>query len=542
MPKDEIPNNDYNESNKNLSSAKRLKEIFFILKKHDLVHGINPQKARAIIEDLGSVYIKLGQLMSMRNDFLPQEYCNEFAKLRSEVKPLSFDKILLIIEEEYGTPAEQVFRRIDPEPIGTGSIAQVHVAYLNSDEKVVLKVQRPQIYETMERDVKLLKKAINLIKTVKNIGDAVDFSIIVDEMWIAAKQEMDFLTEAHHLSTLKNYNKNIKYISCPQINKELTTSKLLVMEYIDGIPIDQVKRLKGFGYDMNEIGLKLADNYIKQIIDDGFFHADPHPGNIWIRNGKIIWLDLGMIGKITPREQTLLKKAITAVVNNNIQDLKTVLLSIGIVKGKIDHSLLYSDLDDMLSRYGTEEIGSLNMGNMFEEMLSICNFHHISMPRGITMLGRGIVTIEGVIANCCPNVSFVEIMANHISSNMYYEMNFNTKCKSTIKDLYFAGKKTVGLPNQLSEILNIATKGQAKLNVEMTSASNPMNQLDHIVDKLIVCIIIAALLIGSSLICMTNMHPRFLGIPALGMLGYLVAMVLGIWLIYHIIKKSSNNS
>lgn len=537
MPKDEIPNNDYNESNKNLSSAKRLKEIFFILKKHDLVHGINPQKARAIIEDLGSVYIKLGQLMSMRNDFLPQEYCNEFAKLRSEVKPLAFDKILLIIEEEYGTPAEQVFRRIDPEPIGTGSIAQVHVAYLNSGEKVVLKVQRPQIYETMERDIKLLKKAINLIKTVKNIGDAVDFSIIVDEMWIAAKQEMDFLTEAHHLSTFKNYNKNIKYISCPQINKELTTSKLLVMEYIDGIPIDQVERLKDFGYDMSEIGLKLADNYIKQIIDDGFFHADPHPGNIWIRNEKIIWLDLGMIGKITPREQTLLKKAITAVVNNNIQDLKTVLLSIGIVKGKIDHSLLYSDLDDMLSRYGTEEIGSLNMGNMFEEMLSICNFHHISMPRGITMLGRGIVTIEGVIANCCPNVSFVQIMANHISSNIYDEMNFNTKCKSTIKDLYFAGKKTVGLPNQLSEILNIATKGQAKLNVEMTSASNPMNQLDHIVDKLIVCIIIAALLIGSSLICMTNMHPRFLGIPALGMLGYLVAMVLGIWLISHIIIK-----
>ena len=537
MIKKERKSNNSNEFLNDLSSSKRLKEIISILKKYSLIHGITPEKARLIFEELGPVYVKLGQIMSMRNDILPREYCNEFMKLRSEVKPLPFEQILPVIEQECGKPIEQIFLKIEPDPIGSGSIAQVHTAYLKNGEKVVLKVQRPNIYEIMERDIKLLKQAIKILKIVKNLGEAIDFSMIIDEMWAAAKQEMDFLTEAQHFSIFENYNKNIKYISCPKINKELTTERLLVMEHINGTPIDQTEVLEQLGYDMNEIGLKLAENYIKQIISDGFFHADPHPGNIWIRDGKIIWLDLGMVGKITPREQKLLEKAIIAVASYDIQELKTILLSIGIVKGKIDHSALYSSLDDMFSRFGQEEIGSLNIGNMFEEMMSICNIHHISMPRGITMLGRGIVTIEGVLASCCPKINFIQIMANHISSNMNNNINLNNILKSSLKDVYFAGKKTVALPNQISDILNMTIKGQTKFNIELTSANDPMDQLDHTIDKLVICIIVAALLIGSSLICATNMQPKFLGIPALGAIGYITAIILGLWLVIRILCK-----
>lgn len=529
--------NNSNEPLKNLSSSKRLKEIITILKKHSLIHGITPEKARLILEDLGPVYVKLGQIMSMRNDILPQEYCNEFTKLRSAVKPLPFKQILTVIEEECEKNVDQVFLKIEPVPIGSGSIAQVHTAYLKNGEKVVLKIQRPNIYETMERDINLLKRAINILKVIKDMGDAIDFSMIIDEMWIAAKQEMDFLTEAYHFSVFKNYNKDIKYISCPTINKDLTTSKLLVMEHINGIPIDQIETLENLGYNMSEIGLKLAENYIKQIINDGFFHADPHPGNIWIRDGKIIWLDLGMIGRITLREQKLLEKAIIAIAGYDIQELKTILLSIGVVKGKIDHPSLYSSLDDMFSRFGQEEIGAINIGNMFEEMMSICNFHHISMPREITMLGRGMVTIEGVLAKCCPNVNLIEIMANHIYSTSHDNINLNNILGTSVKDLYFSGKKAITLPSQISDIISMAIKGQTKLNIEMTSANDPMNQLDHTVDKLVVCIIVAALLIGSSLICITNMQPKFLGIPALGAIGYIAAIILGFWLVIHILRK-----
>ena len=526
-----------NEPLKNLSSSKRLKEIITILKKHSLIHGITPEKARLILEDLGPVYVKLGQIMSMRNDIFPQEYCNEFTKLRSAVKPLPFKQILTVIEKECEKNVDQVFLKIEPVPIGSGSIAQVHTAYLKNGEKVVLKIQRPNIYETMERDINLLKRAINILKVIKDMGDAIDFSMIIDEMWIAAKQEMDFLTEAYHFSVFKNYNKDIKYISCPTINKDLTTSKLLVMEHINGIPIDQIETLENLGYNMSEIGLKLAENYIKQIINDGFFHADPHPGNIWIRDGKIIWLDLGMIGRITLREQKLLEKAIIAIAGYDIQELKTILLSIGVVKGKIDHPSLYSSLDDMFSRFGQEEIGAINIGNMFEEMMSICNFHHISMPREITMLGRGMVTIEGVLAKCCPNVNLIEIMANHIYSTSHDNINLNNILETSVKDLYFSGKKAITLPSQISDIISMAIKGQTKLNIEMTSANDPMNQLDHTVDKLVVCIIVAALLIGSSLICITNMQPKFLGIPALGAIGYIAAIILGFWLVIHILRK-----
>ncbi|HBE80327.1 MAG TPA: ABC transporter, partial [Firmicutes bacterium] len=329
----------------------RLREIIGVLRKHDILQGITPGKLCKILEQLGPTFVKLGQIMSMRSDILPPEYCNALISLRENVQPMDFTEVERVIESEYGVSYKEFFEWIDPNPLGSASIAQVHHALLKDDRKVVIKVQRLHIRQVMAGDIVIIRKAISLLKIFGGSGDAVDFKIIIEEMWIVAQQEMDFLIEASHLEEFARLNSEINYIGCPKVEKSLTTSRVLVMESIEGIQIDDLDTLQERGYDMNEIGRKLAENYAKQVLNDAFFHADPHPGNIRVREGKIVWLDFGMMGRLSHRDQQLIKSVVNAILKNDAWELKNAILAIGDPKGKINHAALYTDIDEMLIRY-----------------------------------------------------------------------------------------------------------------------------------------------------------------------------------------------
>ena len=287
----------------------RLKEILQVLARHDIVKGMTPEKLRNIVEDLGPTFVKLGQIMSMRQDMLPAAYCRELSKLRTEVSPMPFDEVRQVIEEEYDTRLERVFASFDRQPLGAASIAQAHAAVLRDGSPVVVKVQRQGIRDVMARDIQLLRKAARILKAASSAGNALDFGVILNEMWAVAQQEMDFLIEARNAGEFYKLNQDVAYVTCPQIHSQVTTSRVLVMEYIEGFDLDRPDILTDNGYDLEEIGLKLADNYVKQIIDDGFFHADPHPGNLRIREGQIVFLDLGMMGRLSQRDKSLFRQA-----------------------------------------------------------------------------------------------------------------------------------------------------------------------------------------------------------------------------------------
>ena len=245
------------------SSTKRLKEMVNVLRKREIVRGVTPVKLREILEDLGPTFVKLGQVMSMRPDFLPQDYCDELMKLQSEAKPLPFSIIKDVIEKEYQRRWTQIFSFIDEEALGSASIAQVHRAVLTSGERVVVKVQRPGIYEIMSKDIVLLKRAAALLKVISRSQDVVDFNMVLDEMWAIAKQEMDFLMEADHIDEFRHLNSDIEYVSCPQVYRQLTTQHILVMEFIEGIRLDDFDSIKAEGYDITKLGQKLGENYVK---------------------------------------------------------------------------------------------------------------------------------------------------------------------------------------------------------------------------------------------------------------------------------------
>lgn len=520
-------------------SLGRFKELLSVLKRHEIVKGITPQKLRAILEDMGPTYVKIGQIMSMRSDILPKNYCEELTLLRSNVKPMSFSEIIKIIEKETGSVYEDLFSYISPNPVGSASIAQVHRAILkDSNAQVVVKVQRTNIWETMQEDIILMRKAVKVLNLWSGMeNQPVNFNEVINEMWEVAQQEMDFLLEAQNMLEFERLNKDVAYIKCPKVYTNISTQKMLVMEYIDGIPIDHKDELIKLGYDINEIGIKLAENYSKQILEDSFFHADPHPGNIWIKDGKIVWLDFGMIGRISENDRKLFTNGIVYMAEKDVNGLKNTVLSIGLINGRINHSRLYSDIDDLVTKYADLDLSSINMGIFIEDLLEAAKNNNIAMPSTMTMLARGGITIEGVISSCSPNISCVEILARHLSTSVVRDIDFKKTFKQFIKNMNGLFTKGVTLPVKLVDLLNMAAKGQAKLNLEILGSEEPLEHIDSMVNRIIICIIAAALLISSSTICTTQMSPTFMDIPALGAWGYFIALVLGVGLLISIWRK-----
>ena len=303
-----------------MNEKTRFKEIVSILKESDLIGKKSSENLCLTISKLGPTFIKIGQIMSSRYDILPKEYCDELAKLRSNVKPMNFDEVEHILEEELGN-TEEIFKEISKTSIGSASMAQVHRAKLITGEDVVIKVQRRNIYETMTMDVRLLKKAISLLH-LNSIVKVTDLNAVIDEIYNVAKEEMNFELEARHLEEFRENNIDIAYVTVPKVYKNYVTKRVLVMEYIDGVSLNHKDKLIEQGYDLKEIGLKLSNNYIKQALDDGFFHADPHQDNIFICDGKIVFLDLGMMGRINARSKEKLNKAMKAIVKNDIVELE----------------------------------------------------------------------------------------------------------------------------------------------------------------------------------------------------------------------------
>ncbi len=530
-----VPSDDDGKKKKE-GSAARLKEMIAVLRKRDVVRGLTPGKLRLILEDLGPTFVKLGQVMSMRPDFLPPEYCEELMKLQSDAKPLPFPVILKTIEKEYNQRWTKVFRSIDEHASGSASIAQVHRAVLVSGEEVVIKVQRPGVYEVMSQDIVLLKRAASLVKVVSRSQDVVDFNMVLDEMWSITKQELDFLMEADHIEEFEHLNQDIDYVTCPNIYRNLSTPHLLVMEYIDGIPIDHIDELEKAGYDVTALGRKLGENYVKQIIEDGYFHADPHPGNIWIRNGKIVWLDLGMVGRLSSRDRMAIRKAIFALANHDTFEMKAAVLSLGVVHGRINHAALYQDVDALMAQYSSLDFSSLQMGTLSHQIMNVLRVHHIACPQGLSMFARGVMTIEGVMRLCCPKVSFVEIFAKSMSVDFKKNFSWKDEVNKAKREGYLMMRKSVKLPEQISDVMKMLMSGQTKVNLDVTGSEEPLKRMDRMINKVVIAVLCAALLLGSSTICTTNMTPKIMEIPLLGFLGYSIAFVLSIRLIWEIHK------
>lgn len=503
----------------------RLREITEVLRNHAITRGVTPEKLRLILEDLGPTFIKLGQIMSTRSDILPKKYCDELMRLRSEVAPMPFSQVERVINASFGYSWKQEFTLIEEKPLGSASIAQVHRARLKNGEQVVIKVQRENIYQTMSRDIGLLRRATKLLPPV-SIKELVDLDLILSELWRVTQEEMNFLMEAANMEEFAAKNQDVAFVAVPHLYREYTTSHLLVMEYVDGFSIDDRESLVANGYDLKEIGSKFVDNYIKQIIEDGFFHADPHPGNVRIRDGKIVWMDMGMMGHLTDRDREFISKAVEGIALNDIGMIQDSVLAIGEFRERTDQRQLYEDIQNLMAKYGTADFGSIDIARLMQDMMEVMKVNHIVMPHGLTLLARGLTHVEGVLANISPEINMVEIASARIKNRFFQEDVFKNEWKNMTRSLFRSIRRTIDLPSLIAAILQGHMKGQTKVNLELHVSDSFHQLLRRLVRNIVMGLWVMALLISSSIICTTNMTPKFMGIPALGAFGYLIAFVI----------------
>lgn len=503
----------------------RLREITAVLRKHGITRGVSPEKLRLILEDLGPTFIKIGQIMSMHSDILPQRYCDELMRLCYDVAPMSFPEVKEVLEEAYGCPWSEVFLEMDEKPLGSASIAQVHKAILLDGSQVVVKVQRKGIYETMARDIALLHKAVKLMPPVSLKGLA-DLDLVLDELWTVTKEEMNFLQEAANMEEFSRRNQDVAYVDTPKLYQEYTTMQVLVMEYVEGCGIDDRAYLLEHGYDLKEIGSKLVDNYIKQVMDDGFFHADPHPGNVKIRDGKIIWMDMGMMGRLSERDRDLIGNAIRGIALNDVGMIQDVVMELGEFKEKPDPSILYEGISNLMSKYAALDMGKIDIGEVMVDLMDVMKNNKIVMPHGLTMLARGLTHMEGVLASIAPDINMIEIASAHMAGRVLFGKNWKKEMKSGGRTILQSLYKALDIPSLVADMMCGHMKGQTKVNLELRASLELERLLRRLVRNIVMGLWVMALLISSSIICTTDMQPKIMGIPALGAFGYIIAFAI----------------
>ena len=507
-----------------MNEKARLKEIVAILKESNFLSGITPEKVCTTITKLGPTFIKIGQIMASRYDILPKQYCDALAKLRSNVEPMPFDEVKDILEEELGS-IDEIFEYISEKSIGSASMAQVHKAKLKTGEIVAVKVQRKNIYETMTMDVKLLKKAIILLH-LRLLVKSIDLNSVLDEIYNVAKEEMNFEIEAKHLEEFRESNIDITYIDVPKIYKNYVTKKVLVMDFIQGISLNETKKLEDAGYDLQEIGMKLANNYIKQALDDGFFHADPHQDNIFVYEGKIFFLDLGMMGRISNRYKQLLNKAMKAIVRNDIPELEHLLLSISTVKGNINHMKLRTEIQQVIDRNVNEDIQDIDIVKFIDSVSTILRKNNIKLDNNITLLIRGICVMEGTLESLTPNINLLIVLKNKIKENSLKEIFSEEMAMNVGKHIATGANSLSQLPGELLSLVRDVNRGETKIDIEVANSDKQVDKLEKMLHQLIVGGIDAALLLGGSMVENPILKAIYLGAAGFLSLWLLTQMII----------------
>lgn len=520
------------------SKFKRLREMMGIVRKYDIFNGLTPVSLREMLEELGPTFVKAGQILSMRSEILPEPFCRELTKLRADVEPMDRDLVLSTLRAEYDTPIEDIFDAIDDVPLGSASVAQVHKARLVTGELVAIKVQRPHVQETMAQDIDIIRSIAKHASHIMGDEQFLDLQSVVEELWQSFREETDFMVEAHNLEEFRRDNADVKYISCPKPYLKLCTQHVVVMDYVQGIPISDTARLERAGYDLEEIGTKLVDNYTKQMLDDGFFHADPHPGNLVISGGKIVYIDLGMTGRLSAHDRAAMRDIVFAVGERDSARLEDGLLRFSIGDNEdVDHGRLLADIDAIVSDYGTAELAELDLASLVNAVIQLARRNGIELPGSVTMLARSLITLEGVLDEFLPGVSMVQIVSNHIKHQQTPEDLLKGEAKRYANESRKASHGLLRAAAQADLAMSMLTRGQLHVNLDMPGTNDPIADFSHAFDRLTMGIIIAGLFIGSSVIYYARIQPVVFGIPIVGFVGFFVALVLGVWIIVSIMRE-----
>lgn len=525
-------------------NRKRAAVILSVFAKHNFyTNGFTPEELRTTLEDLGPTYVKIGQIMSSRTDMLPKEYCRELEKLRSDVKPMEAQVVRSAIEQETGKRIDELYSEFRDEPLGAASIAQAHYGVLLDGTKVVTKVQRPGIAQMMEEDFVLLNKLAGLVSASaedEEDSGSLDLKGILGELEKVTMEELDFRIEAENTRLFRELCiEDDTVVSCPKIIDEMTTQHILTMTFVDGYSISHKERVEQEGYDRLEIGKALLNNYLHQVLDAGFFHGDPHQGNIMISGGVPYWIDFGMTGRISEANISAIQNLIFALLQEDVEALTGAALALGTVKGKLNKARLMDDLESICSRYmSATNLNDIDVGKLMSELTDLLTEHHIAVSPEYTMMIRSLVTMEGVLEMFCPELDLFSFLQEKLLSRAKESMDVKEKLSSSMGSVAAMALRAVKLPGQASDVLRNLVKGRLKIGFELTGYEEPLHVLIEVITNVLIAIFACVIFSGSCRVYTASLPPLIDGIPLFSLAGFAVSIALAVYAVRKLMKAA----
>jgi predicted unusual protein kinase regulating ubiquinone biosynthesis (AarF/ABC1/UbiB family) len=495
-----------------------------------------PEQLAADLEKLGPTFVKLGQLLSTRGDLLPPPYLAALTRLQDDVAPFPFEEVQEIIEQELGVRLSKAFSSFEPEPMAAASLGQVHRAALRDGRAVAVKVQRPQIREQIATDVEALQEVAAFLERHSDAGHRYNVTGIVEEFRDALIAELDYKREAANLRLIRENLSDFADIVIPAPIDGYTTSRVLTMEYVRGTKITALSPLTRLDVDMPALADELVRAYLKQIVIDGVFHADPHPGNVFLtEDGRIALIDLGMIGRISPLIQTRILKLLLAISEGRGDEAAEATAAIGEKLPDFDEARFRREITQLVGRYGHESLSDLAVGRVFMEVQQACVEHGLRAPSELTLLGKTLLNLDQIARALDPDLDVNTTMRRHAAELMRRRLTKGATggmFSAVLEAKEFAER----LPSRVNRVLDALAMSELKLKVELLDEGVVLDGLQKVANRITLGLILAALIIGAAMIMRIETSFRLFGYPGLAMILFLIAGTGGLWLAFHIVS------
>jgi ubiquinone biosynthesis protein len=490
-----------------------------------------PQRFRQAMEELGGAFVKLGQLLSTRSDILPKDWVTELSYLQDEVAPIGFDELLKTLEADLG-PMDGKFQFLDPHPLASASIAQVHAGVTREGDEVVVKICKPGVKKRLLQDLDILQALAELLE--RHVPESLNYRPVqvVDEFRSAITSEVDFTLEGRNLDRFRSNFEPYPNVVFPKPYWGHTTERVLTMERMNGTKISLITALPGGQEDARRIAEVLAQAILRQVLEFGFFHGDPHPGNIMLIDGeKICFLDCGMVGQLDERMRENLIALVSAGIRREVDVVADILIQMNALPEDLNRAQFLKEGNLFLDRYYRLPLKQIRISSIVEEVTHLINKFKIQVPSDLLLVGKALITLEGVGRNLDPEFDAVEVVGpfvRELALKHYGPRLFQRRIQEASSDVL---RLLRDLPGDLREISRTLRENQFRIIVDHKAPKEYFREMDRTSRRIAASIIIAALIIASAIIIASSSQPRFMGVPILGILGLAAAAVLWLWLV-----------
>jgi len=508
-------------------------------KTHEKVEKLSKnQRIRMALEELGPTFIKMGQVLSARPDLIPVDLTAELAKLQDSVPPFGFEHVTHIIASEFGKPHTVIFDFIDETPLASASIGQVHRARLKGNDQIAVKIQRPGIRKTIEADLEIIHHLASIME--KNIEEVALFRPvrIVEEFAKTLEKELDYTIEAANMEQMAQQFIKDKTIHIPKVHREESSERVLTMEFIHGIKADDIEAIDRAGLDRKKITRHGADFIMKQVFEHGFFHADPHPGNLFILEGnRICPVDFGMTGFVDQTTREIFVDLIHALASGNTKLVAQLLCELAEYETLPDMASLEKGIALFASIHLSRALKEIKTARMVNEFLELCASHGLRIPPDLFLMMKAFVSVEGVARKLDPDFDMIGHAIPYVTAAKYLKFSPSRIARDVMGIARESFKLLQTLPGDTTDLVRMAKQGKLKAIVKIEGLDKLMVTQDQTSNRISFSIIIAALILGSAIVLNSNIPPLVFGVSVIGIAGFIAAAVMGIWLLVAIIRK-----